>query len=245
MTPSTNRSTRRVRKVLTTRRGGCSAPPYDSFNLGMHVGDDPDAVLENRHRLARGLGLHPSRLVWMDQTHSTHLAVVGKPQSAPVPDTDAIITTCPDLALVVLVADCVPVLLSDEDAGVIAAVHAGRQGARNGIVAATVERMVRLGADVSRIHALLGAAASGHWYEVPEEMAADVEKHLPGSRTTTAAGTPGLDIRAGLVHQLYDLGVTKVDSEPRCTIAEQDYFSHRRDGVTGRQAGVVVLQTQR
>ncbi len=231
----------RVRKVLTTRRGGFSAPPYDSFNLGDHVGDDPAAVAKNRRRLAEGMGLDPSRFVWMEQIHSNTVTVVDGPRDEPVPATDAIVTTVPGLALAVLVADCVPVLLSDDDAGVIAAVHAGRIGARNGIVARTVETMVGLGASPSSIHALLGAAACGESYEVPESMAADVEKHLPGSRTVTDRGTPGLDVRAGLMRQLHGLGVTNINAEPRCTISEPDYFSYRREGKTGRQAGIVVL----
>lgn len=233
--------TRRVRKVLTTRRGGFSASPYDSFNLGDHVGDDPAAVAANRRRLAEGMGLEPARFVWMEQIHSNTVTVVDGPRDEPVPATDAIVTTVPGLALTVLVADCVPVLLSDDDAGVIAAVHAGRIGARNGIVARAVEAMVELGASPANIHALLGAAAGGESYEVPESMAADVEKHLPGSRTTTEKGTPGIDVRAGLMRQLHGLGVTNINAEPRCTISEPDYFSYRREGKTGRQAGVVVL----
>lgn len=233
--------TRRVRKVLTTRRGGFSASPYDSFNLGDHVGDDPAAVAANRRRLAEGIGLDPSRFVWMEQIHSNTVTVVDGPVDGPVPATDATVTTVPGLALTVLVADCVPVLLSDDDAGVIAAVHAGRIGARNGIVARTVAAMVELGADPANTHALLGAAAGGDSYEVPEAMAADVEKHLPGSRTVTRKGTPGIDVRAGLIRQLHGLGVTNMNAEPRCTISEPEYFSYRREGKTGRQAGVVVL----
>lgn len=233
--------TRRVRKVLTTRRGGFSASPYDSFNLGDHVGDDPAAVAANRRRLAEGMGLDPSRFVWIEQIHSNTVTVVDGPVDGPVPATDATVTMVPGLALTVLVADCVPVLLSDDDAGVIAAVHAGRIGARNGIVARTVAAMVELGADPANTHALLGAAAGGDSYEVPGAMAADVEKHLPGSRTVTRKGTPGIDVRAGLMRQLHGLGVTNINAEPRCTISEPEYFSYRREGKTGRQAGVVVL----
>lgn len=232
---------RRVRKVFTTRRGGCSAPPYDSFNLATHVGDDPRAVARNRRRLAAAMGLDPRDLVWMEQTHSAEVAVVGSRRPDPVPGVDALVTATPGLALVVLVADCVPVLLCDEAAGVVAAAHAGRRGARDGIIPATVAAMERLGARPGRMHALLGPAASGARYEVPAEMAADVEAHLPGSRTRTAAGTQGLDLRAGILRQLHGLGVAGLDSLPACTISDPALFSHRREGVTGRQAGVVAL----
>ena len=109
----------------------------------------------------------------------------------------------------------------------------------NGIVKNTVEAMVGLGAEPSRIQVLLGPAAAGESYEVPEGMALDVEKHLPGSRTRTRKGTPGIDVRAGLVRQLMSLGVTHIDADPRDTITDKDFFSHRREGVTGRQAGVI------
>ena len=232
-------STRPVRMVFTSRAGGVSAAPYDSFNLGTHVGDNPDDVTANRSRLAGILGLPADRFVWMEQLHTNTVTRVDAPSAAPVEATDALVTREKDLALCVLVADCTPVLLSDHAAGVIGAAHAGRMGARNGIVKNTVQAMVDLGAQPSRIQVLLGPAAAGASYEVPEAMAADVEKHLPGSRTTTTRGTAGIDVRAGLVRQLLSLGVTHIDADPRDTITDDDFFSHRRDGVTGRQAGVI------
>ena len=225
--------------VFTSRAGGVSAAPYDSFNLGAHVGDDTADVAANRARLAEVLGLPEERFVWMEQLHTNTVTLVDGPSAAPVEATDALVTRQKDLALCVLVADCTPVLLSDHTAGVIGAAHAGRMGARNGIAKNTVEAMVELGAEPSRIQVLLGPAAAGESYEVPEGMALDVEKHLPGSRTRTKKGTPGIDVRAGLVRQLLSLGVTHIDADPRDTITDPDFFSHRREGVTGRQAGVI------
>lgn len=230
-----------ARKLITNRHGGCSTAPYESFNLGDHVGDDPDAVARNRARLAQVLGLAPSHLVFMEQLHTPTVTVVSGPQPRPVPATDAVVSTQPGVALVVLTADCVPVLLSDERAGVIAAVHAGRLGARNGIVSATVAQMLALGATADDIHVLIGPAASGEKYEVPRAMAEDVEQHLPGSLCRTDKGTYGLDLRAGIVAQLHALKVRNVDVDPRCTIEEEDFFSYRREGTTGRQAAVVFL----
>lgn len=227
--------------VFTSRAGGVSAAPYDSFNLGTHVGDDPADVAANRARLAQILGLPEERFVWMEQLHTNTVTLIDGPSDTPVEATDALVTREKNLALCVLVADCTPVLLSDHTAGVIGAAHAGRMGARNGIVKNTVEAMVGLGAEPSRIQVLLGPAAAGESYEVPEGMALDVEKHLPGSRTRTTKGTPGIDVRAGLVRQLLSLGVTHIDADPRDTITDNDFFSHRREGVTGRQAGVIWL----
>lgn len=232
---------RPVRKVFTTRAGGVSAAPYSSFNLALHVGDDPAAVQANRQRLADSIGLPLEQLIFMEQLHSNTVTYVRDAAVNPLPTTDALVTDQRELALVVLTADCVPLLLSDHEAGVVAAVHAGRMGARNGIVTKTVERMVQLGARPRYIHALMGAAASGKNYEVPVEMAQDVEARLPGARTTTTKGTCGLDIRAGLVRQLLGLGVEAIDADPRCTIDDEDFFSYRRERTTGRQAGAVWL----
>ncbi|MDJ0106047.1 peptidoglycan editing factor PgeF [Rhodococcus erythropolis] len=231
-----------MRRVVTSRAGGVSASPYESFNLGDHVGDDPAAVEANRRRLAREIGVEPDHLVWMEQIHSRNVTVVTEPTDEVIPVTDALVTTVPGLALATLSADCVPVLLSDEEAGVIAAVHAGRIGARIGIVPRVLAEMVRQGADVSRIGAFLGPAASGRQYEVPAAMRADVEKHLPGSATRTEKGTPGLDLRAGLRKQLLAAGVSGVAEDPRCTIEDRALFSHRRESLTGRQAAVIWME---
>ena len=230
---------RRIRKVFTTRKGGHSQAPYDSFNLADHVGDDEASVRANREQLANTIGLPTQRLRFMEQLHTPTVTVVTGESDTPAEATDALVTTERDLALVVLTADCVPLLLSDDVTGIIAAVHAGRMGARNGVIARTIARMEELGAIPAQIHALMGAAASGANYEVPDSMAADVESKLPGSRTTTARGTAGLDIRAGLTRQLLSLGVRNIDADPRCTVEDQNFFSYRREGTTGRQAGVI------
>ncbi|GAC49701.1 peptidoglycan editing factor PgeF [Gordonia aichiensis] len=228
-----------MRRVVTTRQGGVSRPPYDTFNLGDHVGDEPDAVAANRSRLATQLGLAPDHVVWMEQIHSRNVTVVDGPVDHAVEATDGLVTTTPGLALAVLSADCVPVLLSDDEAGVIAGVHAGRVGARIGIVPEAVRVMISLGARPERIGAFLGPAACGRQYEVPAEMQRDVEEHLPGSACLTDKRTPGLDLRAGLRRQLLALGVAAVAEDPRCTIEDQDLFSHRRSAPTGRLASVI------
>lgn len=232
----------RVRRVTTTRAGGVSKPPYDTFNLGDHVGDDPAAVAANRARLTTAIGLGPDRVVWMDQVHGDRVEVVDGPRDAALPDTDAVVTAMPRLALAVVTADCVPVLLADARAGVVAAVHAGRVGAQNGVVAKALAAMMAAGAHAADVSALLGPAVSGRNYEVPAAMADEVEAALPGSRTTTSAGTPGLDLRAGIAVQLRALGVGAVDIDPRCTLDDPDLFSHRRGAPTGRLASLVWLE---
>jgi len=233
----------RIRRVTTTRAGGVSKAPFDTFNLGDHVGDDPTAVSVNRTRLAEAIGHGP--LVWMNQVHGDHVEVVEGPGTGAgeaYDNTDALVTATPRLPLAVITADCVPVLLGDARAGVVGAVHAGRVGAQKGVVLRTVEAMQRLGAQVQDISVLLGPAVSGRNYEVPAEMAAEVERALPGSRTTTRRGTPGLDLRAGIAAQLRALGVAAIDVDPRCTVEDRNLFSHRRDSPTGRLASLVWLE---
>ncbi|GAA0512725.1 hypothetical protein A8924_6176 [Saccharopolyspora erythraea NRRL 2338] len=230
----------RIRRVITTREGGASRPPFDSFNLGGRVGDDPAAVAANQRKLAEGIGLAEDRLVWMEQIHGRNAAVVDGPVPEPVEATDALVTAEPGLALVALTADCVPVLLGDPESGVVAAVHAGRVGARVGVVVSALKAMREAGARLDRIEALLGPAACGECYEVPPEMQADVELHLPGSACKTSKGTTGLDIRAGLWEQLAAAGIARIGVDPRCTMESRELYSHRRDGGrTGRFAAVV------
>ncbi len=232
----------KVRRIVTSRSGGGSTGPYASFNLGTRVGDDPAAVEANRRRLARATGLGPDRLVWAEQVHGTVVSTVDGPRAAPEPGTDGLVTGAAGLALAVLVADCVPVLLADPAAGVVAAVHAGRVGAAAGIVPRSVEALVAAGATPGGTDALLGPAVCGKCYEVPAEVRAEVEARLPGSATTTRRGTPGLDLRAGIARQLAALGVARIVADPRCTAEDPELFSYRRDGVTGRQAGVAWIE---
>ncbi len=232
----------RIRRVTTTRAGGVSRPPFDTFNLGDHVGDEPAAVAANRARLAAAIGLAAGRVVWMNQVHGDRVEVVDEPRDTAFDDTDALVTATPRLALAVVTADCVPVLMADARAGVAAAVHAGRVGAQKGVVARAVEAMLGLGAQAGDISVLLGPAVSGRNYEVPVAMADEVDAALPGSRTTTSAGTPGLDLRAGIACQLRDLGITSIDVDPRCTLADPTLFSHRRGAPTGRLASLVWME---
>jgi YfiH family protein len=231
----------RPRRVVTDRRGGRSSSPYDSFNLGDHVGDDPSDVAANRSRVARELGVAEDRLVWMSQVHGAGVTIVDGPQGGAVPDTDALVTSTPGLILCVLVADCVPILLADSETGVVAAVHAGREGVRRGVVPAALSAMASLGARARHVSALLGPAVCGACYEVPEAMQAEVAAVAPAAAVPTLRGTTGLDLRAGIADVLRKAGIPEVVQDPRCTVEDQHLFSHRRDGVTGRQAGLVWL----
>lgn len=231
----------RVRRVVTDRSGGASAAPYDSFNLADHVGDDPAHVAANRERLASSIGRSVDDLVWMEPIHGRTIRRIDAPHREPIAGCDGLLTTTPGLVLTALSADCVPILLADPVAGVIAAVHAGRVGVRLDVAGHAVAAMVAAGARATGIDALLGPAICGRCYEVPAAMQRDVESAAPGSASRTGRGSAGLDLRAGIRGQLFAAGVGQVVVDPRCTLEEPRLFSHRRDGVTGRQAGLVWL----
>ncbi|WP_369270462.1 peptidoglycan editing factor PgeF [Streptomyces sp. R11] len=228
--------------AFTDRWGGVSAAPYAELNLGGAVGDDTDAVLTNRDLAAKSLGLDPGRVVWMNQVHGTDVAVADGPwRDRPVPDVDAVVTAQRGLALAVLTADCVPVLLADPVAGIVAAAHAGRPGMIAGVVPAALRAMTDLGAEPSRIVARTGPAVCGRCYEVPEAMRAEVAAREPTAHAETSWGTPAVDVAAGVHAQLARLGVRDREQSPVCTLESEDHFSYRRDRTTGRLAGYVWL----
>ncbi|CAM5568363.1 laccase domain protein [Streptomyces abikoensis] len=228
--------------AFTDRWGGVSAAPFDELNLGGAVGDDPAAVRANRERAAASLGLDPADVVWMNQVHGREVAVVDGPWgTAEVPPVDGVVTARRGLALAVLTADCTPVLLADPVAGVVGAAHAGRPGLVAGVVPATVERMITLGADPARILARTGPAVCGLCYEVPERMRAEVAAVVPEAWATTRQGTPAVDVAAGVRAQLARLGVMMSGQSHICTLESADHFSYRRERTTGRLASYVWL----
>ncbi|CAM5793566.1 peptidoglycan editing factor PgeF [Cellulomonas persica] len=229
---------------FTDRRGGVSAIPYASLNLGAHVGDDPRAVATNRDRLATHLAV---RVAFADQVHGTHVVEVAGADAlpddvlAPVGTGDALVTSADDVALGVLVADCVPVLLADPEARVVAVAHAGRRGLLDGVVQAALDAMVARGAVAGRVRAAIGPAVAGASYEVPTALRDEVAAVVPATAATTAWGTPALDLPAGVEAVLRSAGVSHVVRSVRDTRDEEDLFSYRREQRTGRFAGVVRL----
>jgi hypothetical protein len=234
---------------FTRRSGGASAAPYTSLNLGHHVGDDESAVRDNRALVAELVGVPVDRLCFMEQVHGADVVtidgddVVRRMAGGAEPlRADGMVTALPQVGLAVLVADCLPVLFADERAGVIGVAHAGRLGAAAGILQAVLGAMSSLGAELVNIRTVIGPAVCGRCYEVPDAMAAEVESSLPGSRATSAAGTAALDLPSGGARLLTGLGVRSVEVIGGCTREDpQSWFSYRRDGATGRQAGVVAL----
>ena len=230
-----------VRWTFSDRHGGVGVAPYATLNVAQHVGDDPATVAANRAVLAARLGEAAIPLVFMDQVHGDRVVVVEAATAEAPPATDGLVTATVGLGLVVMVADCVPVLMADAEAGVVAAVHVGRPGLRSQVVLRAVEAMARLGASRARTVAWLGPSVCADCYEVPADMRADVASIVTAAWATSRAGTPALDLRAGLTAELAGAGVTVTSVGP-CTAESPDHFSYRRDHVTGRFAGVVWLE---
>ncbi|MEU9889369.1 peptidoglycan editing factor PgeF [Sphaerisporangium sp. NPDC051011] len=225
--------------AFTDRHGGVSAGPYGTRNLGGSVGDDPAAVAENRALTARGFGLDPGGVVFMRQVHGRDVSYVTEPFGAVPPSLDGVFTDRPALGLAVLAADCAPVLLADPVKGMVGGAHSGRVGTAAGVVTALVEAMRAHGAD--DLVAMVGPLACGSCYEVSDELRDEVAAVVPETWSSTPAGAPALDLRAGISAQLARAGVGDVRHDARCTIETADLFSHRRERLTGRFAGYVWL----
>lgn len=223
-----------TRWAITGRGPHVGAAPYTGLNLGSHVGDDPAQVVANLALLAAALDLSPQRLVIMDQVHGADVAIVEGP--GPVGTADAMVTREPDLALLVLVADCVPVLLLDADGPGCGVVHAGRNGLAAGVVPAAVSALRSIGA--RRPRAIVGPSVCGRCYEVPLDLREDVSSGHPSARAVSWTGTPALDVAAGVVAELSDLDVP-LTWLPGCTREDDLLYSHRRGAPTGRFAGLV------
>lgn len=216
---------------FTDRHGGLSHGDFASLNLAMHVGDEIDQVLANRKLLNDRIG----PVAFMSQVHGDTIVEVRE-LSTEAPTADALITDNPNLALAVMVADCIPLLLSSMN--LVAAVHVGRAGLVNSIALKTVTRMQELGAD--SISAMIGPSICGSCYEVPKELHDSVVSLHPAASSRTSSGTFGLDLPAALKVALETVGVA-VESKDICTFEDENYYSYRRNQVTGRQVGVIKL----
>jgi YfiH family protein len=234
-----------VRAAFTSRDGGVSVGPWAGLNLALHVGDDRVVVERNRRLLLSWSG---AAVQFPRQGHGIDVLTVGPGADGLLtggdpgePARDAIVTAAIGVAVGVLVADCVPVLLADPKAGVVGAAHAGRRGLLKGVIEAAVAVMRERGARPERIRAAVGPSAGACCYEVPEELRAEAARRLPQTWGTTRWGTPSLDLPAGCRAVLEGLGVGMITTVGNCTIDDHASYSYRREPVTGRFAGVVMM----
>lgn len=230
---------RTVRALVTTRRGGTSSGPYSSMNLGLHVGDDPAAVARNRALLRRRL---PSEPVWLEQVHGTAVVDADGAVDEP-PRADASVAKRTGRVCLVMTADCLPLLLCNEQGSVVAAVHAGWRGLADGIVEAT---LARLGVVPQDVLAWLGPAIGPDAFELGDEVRQRfVAAHAGDAaafRPATARGKWMGDLFALARLRLARAGVQRVFGGGLCTHAGAErFYSYRREGITGRFASMVWL----
>jgi YfiH family protein len=215
-----------AKAVFLTRRGGHSQAPFDSLNLGRWTDDDQDDVARNRETVAAIAGLSVDRIAQGHQVHGTHVTTVtGTPHE--IVDADAVVTRLPDVATLVLTADCMPIALATPDA--VAMVHAGWRGLADGVIEAAIDEL-----GDGPITAAIGPSAGGCCYEVGD----DVREAL----CVDPRGEPALiDLKSIARERLYGADVDVVHDVGLCTMCTPPdlFFSHRRDGpVTGRQGGI-------
>ncbi|MEJ1376977.1 MAG: peptidoglycan editing factor PgeF [Candidatus Sedimenticola sp. (ex Thyasira tokunagai)] len=229
----------RVRALTTTRRGGCSRAPYESLNLGTHVGDNPERVANNRALLRQQQGL-PADPLWLEQVHGCAVAECSSNERDLPIIADAAFSDRPDKVCAVMTADCLPLLLCNRSGTKVAAVHAGWRGLAAGVIEAAVNRFDEPG---ESILAWLGPAIGPECFEVGGEVR---ERFLSIDQQNEAAfqkGAPGhwqADIYKLARIRLGNRGIGFIAGGDYCTVSDSDrFFSYRRDGVTGRMASLI------
>ncbi len=230
-----------VRALSSWRGGGTSTVPYASLNLGAHVGDSGETVAENRRRLAAAAAL-PAEPVWLAQVHGT--TVVDLDAAGAAGPADAAFTRRRGRVCAILTADCLPVLLASESGDLVGAAHAGWRGLAAGVIEAAVAAMA---APPPSLMAWLGPAIGPAHFEVGPEVREALLTGDSGAAGAFVANPSGrflADLPALVRRRLEALGVSRVYGGGECTFASRErYFSHRRDGVTGRQASLIWLAT--
>jgi polyphenol oxidase len=239
--------------VVTTRRGGVSSSPFDSLNLGLHVGDDPDLVIENRRRVARAIDVELDHMVFMNQTHGARVGIVDNEMAGrgaqfeenALISTDAMVTTVSDLPLVVLVADCCPLIFLDPTARILGVAHAGWRGVSQDIVGETVGAMSALGADVERLQVAIGPSIERERYEVGDEVIGAIRPLVDVSHEEVvdrSGHRPYLDVARANAELMVSHGIPRehIVVSPIGT-GDRRFFSDRASRPCGRFALIATL----
>ncbi|AXI45378.1 peptidoglycan editing factor PgeF [Sulfitobacter sp. SK012] len=238
-----------LRHGFFTRRGGASSGVFSGLNCGSGSSDQSEIVTINRNRVASAMSVEPENLVGVHQIHSPDVVTVTGPL-ADKPRADAMVTAMPGLALSVLTADCQPVLFADAEAGVIGAAHAGWRGALDGVLQATVDAMVSLGAERESVVAVIGPAISQTAYEVgPEFMDSFIAKDPEYSRFFAQGSGDRLmfDLPGFGLDRLRDAGVGLAEWTRHCTFSDPDRFysyrrtTHAKEADYGRMIAAIAL----
>lgn len=229
-----------VRTASSLRTGGVSAPPFDTFNLGTHVGDLPESVRSNRQRLTNTLQL-PAEPCWLSQVHGSRVIEAGSWVTPP--EADACIARSAGQVCVVMTADCLPVLFCNRDGDRVAAAHAGWRGLAGGVLESTVSSLGLPGAEIM---AWLGPAIGPQTFEVGDEVRiAFTSRDAAAAQAFRPSGRMGhwlADLYLLARQDLARLGVQAVYGGGLCTYSDETrFFSYRRDGQCGRMASLIWL----
>ncbi|WP_342630180.1 peptidoglycan editing factor PgeF [Nguyenibacter vanlangensis] len=222
-----------------TRLGGVSQGPYESLNCSTRSGDTPQALAENRRRIATVMGVRPEYLLGVTQVHGDGVAVVTSPwEAGAAPQADALVTDRPGVALGVITADCGPVLFAAEDGGVVGAAHAGWRGAVGGVLEATLAAMARLGAPAVTVRAVVGPCIGQQSYEVGADMRARALAEDPDAEAFFAGGRRAehyqFDLAGYCVARLRRAGIGRAIALSVDTLGDtRRFFSHRRRTLAG------------
>jgi len=220
-----------VEAFLTTRDGGVSRPPYDALNLASHVGDDADAVRRNRAIVASAIGVDVDQLIATEQVHGNHVTDVTETTTSAVGD--ALLTRRTDVALMIMAADCLPLLVVDPRSQLVGVVHAGWRGLQTGVIEATLDHLTP-----RNTHVVIGPCISQAGYQVGDEVA-DHFRHINGAVVAdSVAGKWRLDLRRVAQHQLQQIGVPEehVHLVDAVTDGGHPFFSDRAQRPCGRFA---------
>ncbi len=233
-----------VLAFFTDRKGGISKAPFDSLNVGENVGDNIKNIIQNRQIIADANGFLLDNLVYMKQIHSNNVKIVRNSFILKKENVDALITDKRKIPLMVMVADCAPILIYDKIKKVIAVVHSGRVGTFKGIVRATIDKMKnRFGTSPKDIMVHVGASIGKCCYEVDKNIANCTKKNFAEVYIIQIKNKYFLDIKTMIKDQLLSLKVLKenIKISKICTSCNKDYFSYRREGTTGRFCGIIML----
>jgi len=225
--------------TISNRYGGVSKAPYESLNLALHVKDSPKDVLENRALLSKKHNFVLENLIYMEQTHSSNISIIKDSSINKIKNCDALITNVKNIPLMVMVADCIPILVYDPKKEVIAVIHAGRNGTFNEISKKTIIKMKdEFGCLDDDILVHLGASIGLCCYEVGEEIAQIVDDRFKEKRDKSWY----LDLHSMNILQLKSIGIKNIEVSQTCTCCDKNYFSYRREGVTGRFSGLLMIR---
>ncbi|MGF1650725.1 MAG: peptidoglycan editing factor PgeF [Hyphomicrobiaceae bacterium] len=240
-----------IRHGFFTREGGVSTGLYAGLNVGLGSGDDREAVLENRRRVACHLGFNSAPINTLHQVHSADVVILDANLSDTPPRADALVTQMPGVIIGALAADCTPVLFADATTGVIGAGHAGWRGAKAGILEATIEAMVKLGAAPGRIRAVVGPTIGQANYEVGQDFRDAFVSDDPATDRffiePPGQRKPHFDLPGFVSFRLQRLGLLTIEARTTCTYADPDRFysyrraTHRGEPDYGRQISAIVV----